>query len=171
LIFAVADDQQIASPEEHPIARTGGVSPDFLAECGFRQHRFKSGPQRNSVMSIEQQNTIDLVVPDPKTGKTVLVLYDFFEWYDDKDDGEHLLMLQEKMNTYLAFVEGGQLYRDWPEAVGGKIEFLVLAFYPLGVQAKRFYELATKTITDAGFSLRFKLSLPGSPTDAESILG
>jgi hypothetical protein len=94
----------------------------------------------------------------------------FFEWYDDADDGEHLLMLQEKLNTYLAFVEGGQLYRDWPDAVGGKIEFLVVAFYPMGAQAKRFYELATKTIKDAGFSLRFKVCPPGSPTDVKSIL-
>jgi hypothetical protein len=122
-------------------------------------------------MSIKQQNVIDLVVLHPETGNVILILFDPFEWYDDADDGEHLLQLQEKLNAYLSFVQGGQLHKEWPNALGKAVEFQVHAFYPPGVQAKRFYELATKTASDVGFSLRFRLRPPGSPMDTESILG
>jgi hypothetical protein len=62
---------------------------------------------------------------DRKTGDVHLVISDHLDW--DENEGEHLLLLQHKVNTYLAFVEGGQLYVEYPRAAGNKIIFYVMA--------------------------------------------
>jgi len=59
-------------------------------------------------MSIEQADKIDFVNIEDKTGDVLLSISDHLSW--DEGEGEHLLMLQAKLNTYLAFIEGGQMY-------------------------------------------------------------
>ena len=52
--------------------------------------------------SIDQTDKIDFVTIEYKTGDVLLSISDHLSW--DQDEGEHLLMLQAKLNTYLAFV-------------------------------------------------------------------
>jgi hypothetical protein len=64
--------------------------------------------------------------------------------------------LQDKLNTYLEFIESGQLYSKFPRAIGRKIVIQVFGKFPLSEEAKKFYRLAGKAIEDLGYSLRFK---------------
>jgi hypothetical protein len=105
-------------------------------------------------MTVENANIIDYVVVDHDTGNTFLVVCDHLPW--GQDEGEHLQLLQNKFNAYLAYVEGGQLHKEWPKSVGKKVAFEVHAMYPLSEQASRFYQLAGGKIAEAGFSLQFK---------------
>jgi hypothetical protein len=95
-------------------------------------------------MSVEDVDKIDLVTGERKTGDMILTISDHLDW--GENEGEHLLVLQKKLNTYLEFIESGQIYANVPQAAGRK--------------AKKFYRLAGEAIEDAGFSLRFELLEP-----------
>ena len=109
-------------------------------------------------MSIEQADKIDFVNIEDKTGDVLLSISDHLSW--DEGEGQHLLMLQTKLNTYLAFIEGGQMYRQIPEAAGRHVVINLVGKFPLSEEATKFFRLASQAIRDAGFSLRFHHQAP-----------
>lgn len=61
-------------------------------------------------MSMTETNVVDIIaVPDWEPENVVLVITDHLEWGDKAQQGEHLLLLQEGMNTYIASIESGEL--------------------------------------------------------------
>ena len=110
-------------------------------------------------MAIDDLDRIDRLAFNRKNGDVLLVISDHLDW--EKNEGEHLLVLQDKLNTYLGFVESGQLYAKHPRAVGNKVIFYVMGKFPLSEEAGKFYQLAGKAIHDAGFSLQFVHLKPG----------
>jgi hypothetical protein len=107
-------------------------------------------------MSIEKTNIVDAVYVDSQTEEVILMITDHLEWNDLS--GEHLLLLQEKINGYLRFIESGELVKTYPKALGRQVVIDVVGKYPLNDEAERFYELAAPTIEAAGIRLRFQLS-------------
>jgi hypothetical protein len=105
-------------------------------------------------MTVDKVQEIDLVAIDAGKQEAWLVVVDQLPW-DDDSEGEHLLMLQEKLNGYFAFVEHGQLYEDFPKAVGCKIFFRIDGVHPLSEQAERFLELVAEQVRELG-ELRFE---------------
>ncbi len=105
-------------------------------------------------MSIDQTDKIDFVTIEYQTGDVLLSISDHLSW--DHDEGEHLLMLQAKLNTYLAFVEGGQMYQEVPETIGRRVVINLVGKFPLSEEATKFFRLASQAIHKAGFALRFK---------------
>jgi hypothetical protein len=105
-------------------------------------------------MTVEDTDKIDFVTGEPKTGDMVLTISDHLDW--GENEGEHLLVLQNKLNTYLEFIEGGQLYAKFPQAVGRNIVIQVMGKFPLSEEASKFYRLAGKAIEGYGYSLRFR---------------
>jgi hypothetical protein len=67
-------------------------------------------------VTVEHVDKIDFVTGEQKTGDMILTISDHLDW--DEDEGEHLLVLQNKLNTYLEFIESGQIYAKVPQAVG-----------------------------------------------------
>jgi hypothetical protein len=106
-------------------------------------------------MSVDQTEVVDFVHLDPKSDEVLLSISDQLGW--DEDEGEHLLLLQEKLNTYLGYVEGGQLTSDFPHLKGKPIVIRVFGTYPLSERALRFFDLAKGKIEEAGCKLRFEL--------------
>jgi hypothetical protein len=109
-------------------------------------------------MTVEDIDKIDFVTGEQKSGDMVLTISDHLDW--DENEGEHLLVLQNKLNTYLEFIESGQIYVKFPQAVGRKIVIQVMGKFPLSGEASKFYRLASKAIEDYGYSLRFKRLQP-----------
>jgi hypothetical protein len=106
-------------------------------------------------MSVEDLDKVDFVITGGlPSGEVCLVVSDHLDWAEQQ--GYHLLTLQEKLNTYLAFLETGQIYTEFPKAVGRKVVIEVVGKYPLSEEAHKFYGLAGKYIEDAGFALRFR---------------
>lgn len=66
-------------------------------------------------MSIESPNTIDFLSIDQGGARVVLAISDHWDWSAPM---EHLLALQEKINYYMAFVEGGQVWESATETSG-----------------------------------------------------
>jgi hypothetical protein len=107
-------------------------------------------------MTVAQNDVIDFAGEDNSTGNVRLTISDHLDWNDPKN--QHLLVLQDKFNTYLAFIESGQLYEQFPQARGKHIVIWVHGKYPLNTEAQHFYSHARAKIRDAGFELVFKLA-------------
>lgn len=64
-------------------------------------------------MSVEQTNTIDFMGIDKSSNTPVLTISDHLDW---SDPHQHLSTLQEKINTYLSYIESGEILELYPEA-------------------------------------------------------
>ena len=64
-------------------------------------------------MSVVETNKIDIIGIDKQTGQVVLTITDHLDWNSDND---HLLMLQEKINFYLSFIESGEIFQIYSHA-------------------------------------------------------
>jgi hypothetical protein len=120
-------------------------------------------------MTVEDIDKVDRLAFDRKTGDVRLLISDHLDW--GENEGEHLLVLQDKLNTYLGFVESGQLYAKYPRAIGKKIIFYVMGKFPLSEEASKFYRLAGNAVQNAGFSLQFVHYKPGEESKATDEIG
>ena len=104
-------------------------------------------------MSIEDSNVVDAVGVE-KNGDIILTISDHLTWDDEHD---HLELLQNKINTYLSFIESGQILEDYPNAEKSNVFINVVCKYDPSAQAKEFYKCAAEVVKDAGFGLRYSL--------------
>ena len=107
------------------------------------------------MMSIEQTEIVDFVHIDRKSGDVWLTISDHLPW--DQDEGEHLVLLQNKLNAYLRFIESGEMIKQIPETKGRKVLINLVGKFPLSEKARLFFEKASAAIYGAGFKLQFKL--------------
>lgn len=62
-------------------------------------------------MSVAETNKVDGMGKDKKTGELLLLITDHLDW---SQEGEHLLLLQDKLNSYLGFIQSGQYAATYP---------------------------------------------------------
>ncbi|WP_217475634.1 DUF6572 domain-containing protein [Stutzerimonas stutzeri] len=97
-------------------------------------------------MSIDQSETVDIISQAPD-GTVVLTISDHLEW---DAENEHLLLLQEKLNSYFRFLESGEIYESYPCAKGANFLLsLVCQFRPTEV-ALGFLERVRSIAESAG---------------------
>jgi hypothetical protein len=106
-------------------------------------------------MSIEDTDKVDFVTIDNATGHVRLTISDHLDWR--QDEGAHLLLLQEKINTYLHFVESGEMHSTMPVTVGRNVIISVAAKYPLSGEATIFFRKAQAVVQSTGLSLEFQV--------------
>lgn len=73
-------------------------------------------------MSILNTEEVDFIGVDKVTGFVTLGIYDSLDWEEDK---EHLYILQEKINSYLAFIESGEIKTVYKNTEGREIEIKI----------------------------------------------
>jgi hypothetical protein len=88
-----------------------------------------------------------------------LSLGDHLDW--DGQQEEHLFLLQNKFNSYLKFIESGELRRKYPTSIGRKVTINIVGKYPLSEQAETFLDNARAAIKNAGFLLTFSVLAAG----------
>lgn len=66
-------------------------------------------------MSITESNTVDGIATDQTTNRTILLVSDHLDW---SNEHQHLILLQDKLNAYLSFIESEQVYSAFPDARG-----------------------------------------------------
>lgn len=106
-------------------------------------------------MAVDEPNKIDFVAYDKTKTFVDLVISDHLDWREN--EGEHLLILQDKLNTYLEFKEGGQLVERFPWAASLPVTIKIMAKYPLSPQAEKFLRLAKDPVEETGAALVFEL--------------
>lgn len=109
-------------------------------------------------MSIAETNVVDIIaVPEWEPDHVVLVITDHLEWDDKAQQGEHLLLLQEKINTYIAFIESGELLESYPPSKGKNPKIRINGLYELPEQAELFIDRVTEVLKEVGIEFEFVL--------------
>jgi hypothetical protein len=99
-------------------------------------------------MPIDKTNVIDAIGVNDATGDVTLTIIDHLNWAEDEK--RHLALLQEKLNTYLSFIESGELLKSYPNANGRRVLIDVVYKFPLSSQASEFYSQASRIVEGAG---------------------
>ena len=102
-------------------------------------------------MSVEQPDVIDIISTDRLTGDTVLTISDHLDW---SDSTAHQLLLQRKLNRYLAFVESGEILESYPDARGKSIMFSAVFRFPPDASGRSFLTKVKAAVESAGFQWR-----------------
>lgn len=106
-------------------------------------------------MSVDETNKIDFTAWDKNKSCVWLTISDHLGWREE--EGEHLLLLQDKLNTYLYFIESGKLVETFPWADGLPVVIRIAAKYPLSAEATKFFDLVKGKLGEIGVSLEFTL--------------
>jgi hypothetical protein len=106
-------------------------------------------------MAVDDSKVIDFVGVDKMTGEVVLTISDHLDWTDSTS---HQYILQAKLNSYLAFVESGELLQQYSDAKGRLVAFNVIFKFRPDAQGMRFLEKVKVAIEGAGFTLAYKVS-------------
>lgn len=105
-------------------------------------------------MSIVQTDKIDFIGTDDVSNTVVLTISDHLDWSDTHN---HLVLLQEKLNSYLAFCESEQLLEKYPQAKGKRLVIQIVGKSPLPVEGQNFIDQAKEVIEEVGIELQFSL--------------
>lgn len=109
-------------------------------------------------MSITESKVVDIIaIPEWEPDNVVLVISDHLEWGDKPQQGEHLLLLQEKINTYIAFIESGELLESYPPAKGKNPKIRINGLYELPKQGESFIDRVTEILKGVGIGMEFVL--------------
>lgn len=109
-------------------------------------------------MSITETKVVDIIaVPEWEPNNVVLVITDHLQWGDKSEQGEHLLLLQEKINTYIAFIESGEMLESYPPSKGKKPKIRINGLYELPEQAENFIDRVAEVLKGAGIGFEFVL--------------
>lgn len=105
-------------------------------------------------MSVESADTVDAIGVDKITGDVVLTAIDPSSWEDEE---KHIELLQAKLNTYLRFLEGGEIFQTYPQASGRRLLIRVIAQFKPTNKGLEFLKVSKRTIEEAGFGFEFEL--------------
>lgn len=105
-------------------------------------------------MSLEQTSTVDAVGIERVTGHCVLTICDAFDW---EDSHNHLVTLQAKINSYLDFIQGGQICEAYPESVGKRLAIEILFRFDLPNEALAFLATAAKVAKELDVDVRYRV--------------
>ena len=101
-------------------------------------------------MSLDNLEVVDAVGTEKNSDTVVLNLLDAWDWDDER---AHLIALQDKLNAYLAFVESGQIYEDYPTAAGKALRIDVISRYPMPEAALAFLEKAATVASQLSIAI------------------
>lgn len=105
-------------------------------------------------MAIDQPKVVDIIGVENATNEVVLTISDHLDW---NDSHEHQQMLQDKLNTYLAFIESGELYEKYPDAKGRRPRIDVVFKYKSDAGGYSFLSKVKPVVEKAGYGFRFEL--------------
>ena len=104
-------------------------------------------------MAIDEPGVVDAIGTLLDKGEVILTISDHLEW----DDPAHLPALQAKLNRYLAFMESGEVFESYPTAKGKRLRIDIVCQYDPSSHGETFLTNARETITNAGFSLSWRV--------------
>lgn len=106
-------------------------------------------------MSVMESKTVDAVALTNDKKGIALLITDHMDW---ENEYQHLLMLQEKINTYIDYFEEKQYKKPYKKEhiKYGIIEIHFL--YELPLSAKKFLQVAQEQIKGIGLKIQYSIS-------------
>ena len=105
-------------------------------------------------MSVEETDSVDVISVDKQTGEVILTVSDHLEW---SDNIKHQIVLQAKLNSYLQFVESGEILERYPKAKDRRVVFRVVFKFAPDQEAKQSLARARQVVESAGIGVRYEL--------------
>ncbi len=103
-------------------------------------------------MSVIDTDSIDAIGLDKEAKRVFLTIIDPLSW---DSENVHLFTLQEKINTYLHFVESGEIDQAMPDGKGFDIAIeLILKHMPTD-EAISFFDKTMQILFDKGIVFVF----------------
>ena len=103
-------------------------------------------------MSVDQKDTVDFISTSPE-GNVMLTISDHLPW--DKEN-KHLLALQDKLNSYLMFIESGEIFESYPTAKSKSLIIEVVMKYKPNEVVLVFLTQSKNTIENTGVQLKWR---------------
>ena len=108
-------------------------------------------------MSVDQTNVIDSIGIDSAKNEALLIIADHLEWgCDEKHDKEHMYLLQEKVNTYLRFIESGEIYGVYPKSRNKALVIRLIGKYDMCESAMIFFKRIQEALSKSGHKITFE---------------
>ncbi len=104
-------------------------------------------------MSIDQTKIIDLIGIGKVDKNVYLTISDHLDWEDPEN---HIFLLQEKLNSYLAYIESGEIFEDDPSRKGREIIIDLVINHQIPKKYEYIYNKIAKVIGDAGFTFTIR---------------
>ena len=104
-------------------------------------------------MSVDSSRTVDAIGIDKVSGEAVLTVTDHREW----GNAEHLGLLQDKLNSYIAFAESGEVYESYPDARGRALRIDVVCKHEPDQVGEEFLARARTILRDARLALTWRV--------------
>jgi hypothetical protein len=104
-------------------------------------------------MALDNLDAIDAVGIERGSDFVALTILDSWDWHDERS---HLLALQSKLNCYFRFIETGQIWRSYPEAVGRQIVIDVIGKFPLPQIAIDLLHRASDVCSELNVKIRHR---------------
>lgn len=101
-------------------------------------------------MTIENSSSIDAIGTDKVTGAVHLSIFTHLRW-----EREALHLLQEKISSYLGFIESGELVGAYPSAGGQQVVIDVFCKFRPTDEAVTFFEKAEAVAREYSAALRY----------------
>ena len=108
-------------------------------------------------MSVEQDGVIDIISMDRLTRDVTLTISDHLDW---SDTSSHLSTLERKLNRYLAFIESGEIFEQYPITKDRAIRISVVFQVAPSESAIGFLIQARRVIEGAGIGFRTEIFRP-----------
>jgi len=96
-------------------------------------------------MSVTETDSIDAIGMDKEMQRVFLSIVDPLFW---DDQNVHLFTLQEKINTYLVFIESGELLKAFPETEFFDVAIELVLMHVPNDQAIAFFDKTIQILLD-----------------------
>jgi hypothetical protein len=106
-------------------------------------------------MTVEDTDKIDRIALERASGKVLLVISDHLPW--DIDEGQHLVLLQAKVNRHLDAIESGELYRRFPLTRGRSFVIVIYSLFELSQDGRNLVGNLKNGLAEMGIELRWIL--------------
>lgn len=103
-------------------------------------------------MSVVETDNIDAIGVDKEMQRVFLSIVDPLMW---DDENVHLFTLQEKINTYLYFIESGELLKAFPDSKGFDITIELVLKHTPSDEAITFFDKTIQILLDKNIVFTF----------------
>ncbi|MDB5345219.1 MAG: hypothetical protein JWP89_3596 [Schlesneria sp.] len=103
-------------------------------------------------MGLDNIKVIDAIGIEKNSHCAILSLFDSWDW--DDDEPAHLLAIQDKFNSYLEFIENGQIFEDYPPARNKDLVIDVIFRFPPPSSAINLLTLASSVASELNVRVR-----------------
>ena len=131
------------------ISNIGTDTNTYLSSCLYKELK------RRDIVAVDNASQIDAIANDKENACLVLLITDHLNW---DNEFEHLKILQDKINAYVAFIESKQYDEIYPNA-DFKMAMIEIHFkYDITDSCQKFLQVAQDQLGQIGIKIKAQIS-------------